>query len=125
MGQSGNSIGKPADLSPTLRNEIDDGVWAGESAAADAKVVVELKSVNRKQSELVVMLPPDWESLENRIRESVARVVSRGRCEIRVSLDVAEGESSGIESTAPWFKPTLGNGPRWPPSWGFLGPRLK
>jgi len=71
------------------------GYGRGESAAADAKVVVELKSVNRKQSELVVMLPPDWESLENRIRESVARVVSRGRCEIRVSLDVAEGESSG------------------------------
>jgi len=71
------------------------GYGRGESAAAEAKVVVELKSVNRKQSELVVMLPPDWESLETRIRESVARVVSRGRCEIRVSLDVPEGESTG------------------------------
>jgi hypothetical protein len=28
VGRSGNSIGKPADLSPTLGNEIDDGVWA-------------------------------------------------------------------------------------------------
>ena len=71
------------------------GYGRGESSAADAKVVVELKSVNRKQSELVVMLPPDWEALESRIRESVARVVSRGRCEIRVSLDVPEGQSTG------------------------------
>ncbi len=71
------------------------GYGRGESSAAEAKVVVELKSVNRKQSELVVMLPPDWESLETRIRESVARVVSRGRCEIRVSLDVPEGETTG------------------------------
>ena len=71
------------------------GYGRGESSAADAKVVVELKSVNRKQSELVVMLPPDWETLESRIRDSVARVVSRGRCEIRVSLDVPEGQSTG------------------------------
>ena len=71
------------------------GYGRGESSAADAKVVVELKSVNRKQSELVVMLPPDWETLESRIRDFVARVVSRGRCEIRVSLDVPEGQSTG------------------------------
>jgi uncharacterized protein (TIGR00255 family) len=51
--------------------------------------------VNRKQSELVVMLPPSWEVLETRIREAVARVVSRGRCEIRVSLDVADGGQAG------------------------------
>lgn len=71
------------------------GYGRGDSAAAEATVVVELKAVNRKQSELVVMLPPSWEVLETRIRESVARVVSRGRCEIRVSLDVADGEQAG------------------------------
>jgi uncharacterized protein (TIGR00255 family) len=71
------------------------GYGRGESAAAEATVVVELKAVNRKQSELVVMLPPSWEVLETRIREAVARVVSRGRCEIRVSLDVADGGQAG------------------------------
>ncbi len=71
------------------------GYGRGESSTAEAKVVVELKAVNRKQSELVVLLPPDWEVLENRIREAVARVVSRGRCEIRVSLDVPEGADAG------------------------------
>ena len=71
------------------------GYGRGDSAAAEATVVVELKAVNRKQSELVVMLPPSWEVLETRIRESVARVVSRGRCEIRVSLDVADGGQAG------------------------------
>lgn len=71
------------------------GYGRGESSTTEAKVVVELKAVNRKQSELVVLLPPDWEVLENRIREAVARVVSRGRCEIRVSLDVPEGADAG------------------------------
>ena len=71
------------------------GYGRGDSAAAEATVVVELKAVNRKQSELVVMLPPSWEVLETRIREAVARVVSRGRCEIRVSLDVADGGQAG------------------------------
>lgn len=71
------------------------GYGRGESSTAEAKVVVELKAVNRKQSELVVLLPAAWEVLENRIREAVARVVSRGRCEIRVSLDVPEGADAG------------------------------
>ncbi len=74
------------------------GYGRGESPAAEATVVVELKAVNRKQSELVVMLPPAWEILETRIREAVARVVSRGRCEIRVSLDVGDGGEAGHRS---------------------------
>lgn len=71
------------------------GYGRGESSADGARVVVELKAVNRKQSEVVVMLPDDCEPLEARIRDAVARVVSRGRCEVRVSLDVPEGEAAG------------------------------
>ncbi|MEY4690270.1 MAG: hypothetical protein RIT19_595 [Verrucomicrobiota bacterium] len=71
------------------------GYGRGESSANGARVVVELKSVNRKQSEVVVLLPADWETLETRIRDSVARVVSRGRCEVRVTLEVADGGDAG------------------------------
>ena len=71
------------------------GYGRGESSANGARVMVELKAVNRKQSEVVVMLPSDWEVLEGRVRDSVARVVSRGRCEVRVTLDVAEGGATG------------------------------
>jgi len=71
------------------------GYGRGDASADGARVVVELKSVNRKQSEVVVLLPADWETLETRIRDSVARVVSRGRCEVRVTLEVADGGDAG------------------------------
>lgn len=71
------------------------GYGRGEASTEGVRVVVEMKSVNRKQAEVVVMLPADWEPLEARIRDSVARVVARGRCEVRVSLDLAEGGPVG------------------------------
>lgn len=71
------------------------GYGRGESSADGARVGVELKSMNRKQAEVVVMLPPEWEPLEARIRDAVARVVARGRCEVRVSLDLPEGAPAG------------------------------
>lgn len=71
------------------------GYGRGESSADGARVVVELKSVNRKQAEVVVMLPADWEPLEARVRDAVARVVARGRCEVRIGLDAPEGGTAG------------------------------
>jgi len=71
------------------------GYGRGESSADGARVVVELKSVNRKQAEVVVMLPADWEPLEARVRDAVARVVARGRCEVRIALDAPEGAPAG------------------------------
>jgi uncharacterized protein (TIGR00255 family) len=62
------------------------GYGRGEAADDDAKFSVELNSVNRKQSEIVMNLPRDLAALEPRIRDAINGEVSRGR--INASLHV-------------------------------------
>jgi len=52
---------------------------------------VELRTVNRKQAEIQLDLPHELEPLEARVRETIGQVVSRGRCEVRVSVELPEG----------------------------------
>src|SRR5262245_64580564 len=60
------------------------GVWAAEGA----RVVVEVRSVNRRQAEVSLRLPPELESLDARLREELLKVVARGRVEVRISLEL-------------------------------------
>jgi uncharacterized protein (TIGR00255 family) len=57
------------------RGEIDHGA---------AKFSVELNSVNRKQSDIVVNLPRDLAELEPRIRQAINEKISRGRTNVVV-----------------------------------------
>ncbi len=61
------------------------GQGRGESAQAGAQVTVEIRAVNRRQAEVVVVLPAKLAALENRVRELTGPMVSRGRCEVRVT----------------------------------------
>ena len=63
------------------------GYGRGEHSIDGAKVVVELKSVNRKQAEIVLRLPRELEPLEGRVRDEVNKVVARGRVEVQVALE--------------------------------------
>src|SRR6185503_13530368 len=67
------------------------GYGWGESSHDGLKVTVELSSVNRKQSEISIILPRDLEVLEAQIRDEVNKKLARGRVTIRVSLHTAEG----------------------------------
>lgn len=67
------------------------GYGRGECARDGFKVTVELSSVNRKQSEISVVLPRELEVLEAQIRDVVNRSISRGRLTARVSMHAAEG----------------------------------
>src|SRR5438105_6772348 len=58
------------------RAEIDHG---------GTKFSVELNSVNRKQSDIVVNLPRDLTELEPRIRQTINENISRGRTNVVVS----------------------------------------
>ncbi len=60
------------------RGEVDDN---------GVKFVVELNSVNRKQSDLVVNLPRDFSELEPRIRQAINQQLSRGRTNVLVSFE--------------------------------------
>jgi uncharacterized protein (TIGR00255 family) len=60
------------------------GYGRGERAQDGYKVTVEVSSVNRKQSEIVVVLPRELEPLEAPVRDEVNRRVARGRLTVRV-----------------------------------------
>ena len=70
------------------------GYGWGERAGDGFKVTVELSSVNRRQSEISVILPRELEVLEAQIRDEINRRVARGRLTARVSLHTAAGKDA-------------------------------
>jgi uncharacterized protein (TIGR00255 family) len=62
------------------------GYGRGETDHGGAKFSVELNSVNRKQSDIVVNLPRDLIELEPRIRQAVNENISRGRTNVVVTF---------------------------------------
>jgi len=62
------------------------GYGRGEVDHDGAKFSVELNSVNRKQSDIVVNLPRDLTELEPRIRQTINETISRGRTNVLVCL---------------------------------------
>jgi uncharacterized protein (TIGR00255 family) len=66
------------------------GYGRGEAARGGFKVTVEISSLNRKQSELLLNLPRELEPLEARARDLIHRHVARGRVQVRVALHAAD-----------------------------------
>jgi uncharacterized protein (TIGR00255 family) len=61
------------------------GYGRGETDHAGVKFSVEVNSVNRKQSDIVVNLPRDLAALEPRIRQTINESISRGRTNVVVA----------------------------------------
>ena len=62
------------------------GYGRGEVDFGGSKMSVELNSVNRKQSDIVVNLPRDLAELEPRIRQTINERISRGRMNVLITL---------------------------------------
>lgn len=62
------------------------GYGRGQSVHNGAKFAVELNSVNRKQSDVVVTLPRELTELEPQVRDVINTEVSRGRLNVVVSV---------------------------------------
>jgi uncharacterized protein (TIGR00255 family) len=62
------------------------GYGRGEVDHNGAKFSVELNSVNRKQSDIVVNLPRDLAELEPRIRQVINEKISRGRTNVVIAM---------------------------------------
>jgi uncharacterized protein (TIGR00255 family) len=60
------------------------GYGRGEVDHGGVKFSVELNSVNRKQSDIVVNLPREFNELEPRIRQAINEKLSRGRTSVNV-----------------------------------------
>lgn len=65
------------------------GYGRGEADHNGVKFSVELNSVNRKQSDIVINLPRDFAELEPRIRQTINEKLSRGRTSVNVSCQKA------------------------------------
>ena len=70
------------------------GYGWGERAEDGFKITVEVSSVNRKQSEISVLLPRELEVLEAQIRDEINRRIARGRLTARVSFHTAEDRNA-------------------------------
>ena len=73
------------------------GYGRGEADHAGVKFSVELNSVNRKQSDIVINLPREFAELEPRIRQAINEKLSRGRTSVIVS---AQDGASGSRKLA-------------------------
>src|SRR3954463_8820843 len=62
------------------------GYGRGETDHDGTKFSVELNSVNRKQSDIVINLPRDLVELEPRIRQAINENISRGRTTVIVNF---------------------------------------
>lgn len=62
------------------------GYGRGEADQDGTKFSVEVNSVNRKQSDIVLNLPRDLATLEPRIRQTINEKISRGRMNVLVAL---------------------------------------
>jgi uncharacterized protein (TIGR00255 family) len=71
------------------------------SAATDTwHSTVEISAVNRKQAEVVVQAPRELSELEGRIRKTVLATVSRGRIQVSINLERAQGTAATIQLDA-------------------------
>lgn len=61
------------------------GYGRGEGERGGARITVEVNSVNRRQSDIVINLPRELSALEPRVRQAVADRVARGRTNVAVT----------------------------------------
>jgi uncharacterized protein (TIGR00255 family) len=62
------------------------GYGRGQSVHDGAKFTVELNSVNRKQSDVVVNLPRELAELEPRVRDAINAEITRGRLNVVIAF---------------------------------------
>jgi uncharacterized protein (TIGR00255 family) len=72
------------------------GYGRGETDQNGTKFSVELNSVNRKQSDIVINLPRDLTSLEPQIRQTINEQISRGRTNVVVSYHNGSSKSKKL-----------------------------
>jgi uncharacterized protein (TIGR00255 family) len=76
------------------------GYGRGQSAQNGSKFSVELNSVNRKQSDVVVTFPRELAELEPRVRDVINAEVARGRLNVVIAAhySAASGQSVALDT---------------------------
>jgi len=76
------------------------GFGRGSAATDTWHATVEINSVNRKQAEVVVQAPRELAELDGRIRKAVLEVVARGRIQVTITMERADGTAAAIQLDA-------------------------
>ncbi len=76
------------------------GYGRASSATAGGTLAVQVSSVNRRNLDLSVKLPGDWESLEAEIGVRVRRVAARGKVHVDIEFTPAKGRDEASWSDA-------------------------
>lgn len=63
------------------------GFGRGEFHDQSHRLIVEIKAVNHRYNEIVVRMPKNLASLEDKIRRSIAATLVRGRIDVYITLD--------------------------------------
>lgn len=77
------------------------GYGRGQASQNGTKFSVELNSVNRKQSDVVVALPRELAELEPRVRDVINAEVSRGRLNVVVACHQSASSAKNLALDAP------------------------
>src|SRR5256885_13894943 len=72
------------------------GYGRGEADCSGTRLTVEVNSVNRKQSDIVINLPRDLAELEPRIRQTINENISRGRTNAIITLHTGENVARNL-----------------------------
>lgn len=76
------------------------GFGRGGAVTGDWHASVELSTVNRKQAEIVMQLPRELVEIDGRIRKQIQAVVSRGRVQVTIHLEPAQGGTADVRVDA-------------------------
>lgn len=68
------------------------GYGRGQSSQNGYRVTIEVSSVNRKQAEISVYVPREFEGVEPQVRQEVAKSVSRGKVTVRIHVQIEAGQ---------------------------------
>jgi uncharacterized protein (TIGR00255 family) len=80
------------------------GYGRGDCSQDGFKIIVELSSVNRKQSEISINLPREMEMLEAQMRDVINRHIARGRLTARVTLHAGGNSAARMHLNVPLAK---------------------
>lgn len=72
------------------------GFGRGFSETEHGRANVEVSGVNRKQAEVVIQGIRELSEVETRIRKAALASISRGRLQVSIQLEPADGETGGI-----------------------------
>ena len=76
------------------------GYGKAEMSAAGKKITVEIRSLNSKQLDLSVKVPGLYRSLEYEIRNTVAKVMQRGKVDVFISFECEAAANSATINSA-------------------------